>query len=206
MAEGKTDSGLTMAVDVLALDFHVGAVAEHPFDHRRHLGGGTPLELRIDAGRLTLDMPVDHHPASAIARVPFRHQVAIPGSELGGIRTAGRARLAPDRRIADRQCRVGHACRCGTQRVRVDIAAVDMEQFVIADVADTDGDAFYPGIGPRCIERQQQPPVPVCTRHDFAAGGSLEAVQKPRVQGRFLEDIKKAGHRPDALNLALESA
>ena len=30
MAEGKTDSSLTMAIDVLALDFHVGAVAEHP--------------------------------------------------------------------------------------------------------------------------------------------------------------------------------
>jgi hypothetical protein len=45
MTEGKTDSGLTMAIDVLALDLHVGAVAEHPFNHRRNLGRGTPFEL-----------------------------------------------------------------------------------------------------------------------------------------------------------------
>ena len=101
------------------------------------------------------------HPAPAIAGVPFRHQVAVPGAELRGIRTAGRAGLAPDRGIADRQCRVGHACRCSPQRVRVDIAAVDMEQFVIADVAEPRRRRVDPGIGARRIERQQQPPVPV---------------------------------------------
>ena len=39
MAEREPDSGLTMAVDVLALDFHVGAMAEHALDLRERLKG-----------------------------------------------------------------------------------------------------------------------------------------------------------------------
>jgi hypothetical protein len=40
-------------------------------------------------------MPVNHGTLTAVARVPFRHKVLVPGAELFGIRSAGRRRLAP---------------------------------------------------------------------------------------------------------------
>src|SRR3546814_19411725 len=74
-----------MTINILSLDFHVGAMAQHALDHGGDLGGRAALELGIDACRASFDMPVDHDAPSTITRMPFRHQVAIPGSELCGI-------------------------------------------------------------------------------------------------------------------------
>ena len=104
---------------LMMLLLHSNGVARFRLAHspiQKYIYKGKARRL-VDAARLVFDRPIDHHPAPTITRVPFRHQVAVPGSKLRGIRTTGSARLAPDHRIADRQCRVGHACRGGTQRV-----------------------------------------------------------------------------------------
>lgn len=41
-------------------------------------------------------MPIDHDAATAIAGVPFGHEVLVPGSELLRVRGAGRRSIAPD--------------------------------------------------------------------------------------------------------------
>ena len=98
-AEGKGDVALAVAVDVGLLDFHLGAVSQHPFDHGGDLGGGWGLQLRIDAGAATLDMPVDHDAATAVADMPLGHQVLVPGAKLLGVGGASRRALAPDGRV-----------------------------------------------------------------------------------------------------------
>src|SRR3546814_5464696 len=54
-------------------------MAQHALDHGGDLGGRAALELGIDVCRASFDMPVDHDAPSTITRMPFRHQVAIPG-------------------------------------------------------------------------------------------------------------------------------
>ena len=103
MTECKSDRTLTMVIDILPLDFHVGAVSQDPLDHGRHLGGGAPLKLGVDAGRLTPDMRIDHDTPSTIAGMPFGHQITIPCTKLGGTRSAWRACVAPHRRITNGQ-------------------------------------------------------------------------------------------------------
>ena len=49
---------------------------------------------------ITLDMPVNAHHGSAIARPPFGHQVLIPGPEVARIRGAGGGAFSPNVRQA----------------------------------------------------------------------------------------------------------
>ena len=65
------------------------------------------LELGVNAQRFPLDMPVDHDAAAAVADVPLRRQVLVPGAEVLGIGRAGRRPVAPDRRVAGVQRAVG---------------------------------------------------------------------------------------------------
>jgi hypothetical protein len=46
-----------MAVDILALNFHIGAMAKNAFDHRGNFRRRAPFDLRINAGGTFLDMP-----------------------------------------------------------------------------------------------------------------------------------------------------
>src|SRR3546814_18605498 len=80
-----------MAVDIMPLNLLVGTMAQHAFDHRADLGGRTAFELRVDAGGLALHVPVNHDAPAAVADMPFRHQILIPGPHLRGIRRAGRS-------------------------------------------------------------------------------------------------------------------
>src|SRR3546814_2646454 len=95
-----------MTINILSMDFHVGAMAQHALDHGGDLGGRAALELGIDACSASFDMPVDHDAPSTITRMPFRHQVAITGSELCGICRTGRAGVPPECSIADCQGRI----------------------------------------------------------------------------------------------------
>ena len=95
VAEGKADFALAVAVDVLLLDLHLGAVAQDALDHGGDLGGRTTLELRVDAGGFSLHVPVDHDPSAAMANVPLGHQVLIPGAELLAIGPRKRWCLPP---------------------------------------------------------------------------------------------------------------
>src|SRR3546814_9343280 len=85
-----------MAVDIMTLNLLVGTMAQHAFDHRADLGGRTAFELRVDAGRLALHVPVNHDAPAAVADMPFRHQILVPGPHLRRIRRAGSSCLAPD--------------------------------------------------------------------------------------------------------------
>ncbi len=49
MTEGEGHLALPMAVHVVLLDTHLGAVPQHSLDHRRHLAGRATLELGVDA-------------------------------------------------------------------------------------------------------------------------------------------------------------
>src|SRR5258708_36526440 len=73
MAEGKSDLTLTMAIDILLLYRKIGTMAQHPFQHRRHLRRGDRLELGVDADRFVFHMPIDHHPTPKVAQTPFGH-------------------------------------------------------------------------------------------------------------------------------------
>src|SRR3546814_3226783 len=58
-AKCKANRALAMTINILSLDFHVGAMAQHALDHGGDLGGRAALELGIDACRASFDMPVD---------------------------------------------------------------------------------------------------------------------------------------------------
>ena len=108
LAEGERHLALPVAVDVLPVHGHLRAVAQDALDHGGHFRGRARLELRVDAGRLLLHVPVDHHPAAAVADVPLGHQVLIPGAELLGVGGAGRRAFAPDLREAHAEDGVDH--------------------------------------------------------------------------------------------------
>ena len=52
--------------------------------------------MRVNAGGILFNVPVNHHPAAAITKVPFGEQVLIPGPELFGIRSTGRRGFTPN--------------------------------------------------------------------------------------------------------------
>ena len=54
-AEGEGHFALSVAVDVLPLYLHVGAVPEDAFDHGRNFRGGAPLELRVDTSGFSVE-------------------------------------------------------------------------------------------------------------------------------------------------------
>jgi hypothetical protein len=54
----------------------------HAIDHRRDLGGGWRFELGVNAQRIFIDVPVDHHAAAPVMDVPLRGEVLIPGAEM----------------------------------------------------------------------------------------------------------------------------
>ena len=109
VAEGKADFALAVAVDVLLLDLHLGAVAQDALDHGGDLGGRAALELRVDTGGFSLHVPVDHDPAAAMANVPLGHQVLIPGAELLAVGRARGGAFPPDVAQARRQRGIDHA-------------------------------------------------------------------------------------------------
>ena len=95
-AKAKGDLTLSMGVDELLLDLHVGAKARDSLDHHRHFRGEDRFELGVDTDGMLFDMPVDHDALAAIAQVPFGEQNVIPGAKLFGVRCAGRRGFSPD--------------------------------------------------------------------------------------------------------------
>src|SRR5208282_4041840 len=109
-AEREGDRALAVGVHVLAIDLHLGAMMDDSLDHGCYLGRRRGFELRMNAQRVPLDMPIDHDAAPAVAHVPLRRQVLIPGAEVLGIRCARRRSVAPDCWIAGAQGAVRDDC------------------------------------------------------------------------------------------------
>src|SRR4051795_6800473 len=91
-----------MAIHILALDLHLSVVAQHALDHSGDLRGRAAPQPGMDAHRTALDVPVDHHPAPAVAGVPLGHQVLVEGAEVLAVRSAGGRALTADRRRGPR--------------------------------------------------------------------------------------------------------
>ncbi len=117
-----------MGVDVVLVNRHLRAVMEHAFNHGCHLRGRTALDLRVNAGRLLVDVPIDHDARPAIAYVPFGQQILVPGGELLGIRSARRRCLSPDVRQAGLQDRIDNGTDGRTQVLLGDVAATNVAQ------------------------------------------------------------------------------
>ena len=79
-----------------------------------------------------------------------------------------------------------------------------MGEFVNAHVRYPGGDPLEPGIGAKRIQGEQQAPVAYIVRQRFAAGRTLKAVEKLRVECRLLQHIEQTRHRPAAPDLALQ--
>ena len=92
-------------------------------------------------------MPINHDAATAIARMPFRHQVLVVGAELFGVGGTGRGGLAPDGGLADGERAIDDFGDGRAQRFLVHVAALDVAQLVDSDARLLAGDAFQSHIG-----------------------------------------------------------
>jgi hypothetical protein len=138
---------MTMRIDVLTIDFHLGAVMEDALDHRGHLRGGRRLQLAMYAQRIAFDVPVDHDTASAIADVPLGCQILIPGAEMLGVRGAGRRPAPPDGRIAGMQGTVGDDGDGTAHDLDVEVAAAHVGQVLGRRARIQAGHTLQTGIG-----------------------------------------------------------
>ncbi len=84
-ARRKADLALPVGIDVIAVDLHLGAIAQQAGDHRCDFRRGAVLELRVDADRFALHVPVDEDSWPTIACVPLSHQLLVPGREFLGV-------------------------------------------------------------------------------------------------------------------------
>src|SRR5713101_9252897 len=100
MAKGKAHFALSPSIDVVFLHLHLRPVAQETFEHKSDFGRRTRLELRVNTGGVFLDMPIDHHPTAAVAHMPFREEVLIPGPELLGVGGTRSRAFTPDVRGA----------------------------------------------------------------------------------------------------------
>ena len=61
--------------------------------------------------------------------------------------------------VWDGQRGIGDPSSSGAQRTRLDIAPMDLKEFIIADIRHPGSDPLQAGIGSCCIERKQETPV-----------------------------------------------
>ena len=84
----------------------------------------------MNAQRVALDMPIDHDATPAVAHMPLRGQVLVPGAEVLGIRCTRRRPVTPDGWIASTQravCDDGNGLAQGIDR---DIPAPDIGEIL----------------------------------------------------------------------------
>ena len=95
-AKSKGYLALSMGVDKLLLDLHIGAVPHDPLIIAATSEEENRFELGVDTDGVLFDMPVHHDALAAIAQVPFGEQIVVPGAKLLGVRCAGRGGFSPD--------------------------------------------------------------------------------------------------------------
>ena len=156
LGEREGHDRLPVAVHILAVHLQLGAVAHDALDHAGHLGRGRRLQLRVDAQRFPLDMPVNHHAAPAISDVPLRGQVLVPGAEVLAVGGAGVGALAPDQGITGSEGAVRHDSDGFAQLVHGDVAASGIEQVLVGGAVLGGVHALQPGVGAKAVQAQQQ--------------------------------------------------
>jgi hypothetical protein len=192
----KAIGALAVGVDVLPLYFHLGAVMDHPLDHRGDLGGGWGFELRMNAQRVALDMPIDHDATPAVAHMPLRGQVLVPGAEVLGIRCTRRRPVTPDGWIASTQravCDDGNGLAQGIDR---DIPAPDIGEILGGRAGLETRHALKSGVRSEAVQAKQKPRPQhrsiegLIGRHAFQNVGEIQA------EIGLLEHVEETGHRP----------
>src|SRR5713101_1942013 len=101
-------------------------------------------------------MPVDHDAWATIAHMPLREEVLVPGAEPFRVtRTRGRP-FAPEGGIAHREDRVTDLRNGGAEGLRVNIAAPDIEQILVAIPPAAIAHPFETCVGPEPVQAQEQ--------------------------------------------------
>ena len=203
-AECEGDRALAVGVHILTIDLHLGAMMDDPLDHGGDLGGGRGFKLGMNAQRVPLDMPVDHDAAAAIAHVPLRRQVLVPGAKVLGIRCAGRRSVAPDCRISGMQRAVGDDGNGLPQRVDRDISAPDIGKILGGCARLEPGHALKPGVRSEPVQAKQEPRAQNGAIQGLVSRRAFESLGKSQAEVGLLEYVEEVGHRPGRDNLCLD--
>src|SRR5215510_5082564 len=101
-------------------------------------------------------MPVDHDPWAAIAHMPLRQEVLVPGAEPFRVTRARGRPLAPEGGIAYREDRVTDLRNGGAEGLLVYVAATDIEQILIAIHPTAITHPFEPRVRPQSVQTEEQ--------------------------------------------------
>src|SRR5260370_35812604 len=127
----------------------------------------------MDWRRLPLDVSVDSDTWTAIAHVPLRRQMLIPGAKVLGVGRAGIGAVAPDCRIARCQRAVGDGGNRLAQRRHAERAMADRRQVLGAHLRPEAGQTLQPGLGAEAIRPEQQPRAESASLEGYIDGGAL---------------------------------
>jgi hypothetical protein len=175
--DAEPDLRLAMAVCVVVLDIHGGAVPHGALDHRGDLGGGAVDQLGVDGQRLLLHVPVDEHPSAAVARVPLGEQVLVVGTHVRGVGgDRGRA-LSPQVGAAGGEGGVRYLDGDGAGCLGGQVAAAHVAQFVLGVAVAAGGHGLDPGVRAVGVDDQEQALGQDLCREGAAAGDRGDRVQ-----------------------------
>ena len=204
VTESEADVTLAMAVDVGLLHLHLRAMPQHTLDHGCDFGRGCGFELRINAGAVALDMPIDHDTAATVADVPLRHQVLIPGAKLLGVGGTCRRSLAPDAGMAGTQSGVDDLGDCLAHALAGDEAPPHIEQVPIGDIVLTCRHALEAGVSADPVQTEQQPFLQRRSGKVFMVRDGAESIGEADAQIGLFQHVEQTGHRPAPADLGLE--
>ena len=158
----------------------------------------------MNAQRVPIDMPIDHDTAPAVADVPLRSEVLVPGSEVLGIRCAGRCPVTPDPRIAGAQRAIGHNGNGLPQRIDRDISAPDIGEMLGRRAGLEPGHALKPSICSEPVQAKQEPRTQNGAIQGLVGGRALQNVGEVQAQVGLLEHVEETGHRPGRGDIGLD--
>lgn len=193
-----------MRVRVLPVHLYVCAVPQHALNHRGDLGGRTGLQLRANADRFPLDVPVDHHAGAPVALMPLGHEVGGPCAELaavGGARGAGTPpHLVPDGEGGVHQLPQGRA---HVGPVDEQVPHPPQRRLRLAVLAGH-RDSLDPHVRAQPKQDQQQSAPQHILRQHLSGGHRGELRDEVPFELGVLQDVQQVDGAPAPLDLALE--
>ena len=159
----------------------------------------------MDAHRLALDVPVDHHPRSTVPDVPFGEQVRVPGTEPLRVTGARRA-LSPPVPIADGEGPIHHPGDGPPQVVAGDEVPADVPQRGLALAVLTGGHHLPDAhVGAEGKEHEQQPPTQPLPGDRLPGRHRRELAREAGEVVGLLEDVEQVDGPVSSDDLGLES-
>ena len=196
-----------MRVGVVGLDVHGGAVPHRALDHRGDLGGGAVDQLGVDGQGLLLHVPVDEHPAAAVARVPLGEQVLVVGADVGGVGgDRGRA-LAPQLGAAGGEGGVRDLDGDGASGLGGQIAAAHVAQLVLGVAVAAGRHGLDPGVRAVRVDRPAAGVRPATSGERLPPPETEVTASRQPVRSTASFSMSMSGTMPHrALHLALDPA